>query len=290
MLVEEFKTNLIEDGKSANTVQSYVGDITAFLNYLGKMGVEFDGVLKRFYITSYKNYLVDNSYEPATINKKVNSIGAFNNFLIEKGYMQENVIDLKKDRVKIAAGSELQVEVYSDNQLERIQFYIQNQKKVSLRDKMIIQILMFTGVRVSELCDIKLKNIDFLLSQIKIVGKGGKVREVPVKFEVMDTIQEYISERNNHVYKNSEYLILGQRGAIRRDAVNTLLERHTVQGNFEMKLKPHTFRHTFCTRLVNKGIPITTVSKLAGHSSIETTAKFYVNSSKEEKIRAVSLL
>jgi integrase/recombinase XerD len=105
-------------------VKSYVGDITAFLKYLGKMGIEFDGAIKRFYITSYKNYLVDNSYEPATINKKVNSIGAFNNFLIEKGYMQESVIDLKKDRVKIAAGSEHQVEVYLDNQLERIQFYI----------------------------------------------------------------------------------------------------------------------------------------------------------------------
>lgn len=181
MLVEEFKINLMEDGKSNCTIQSYVGDISGFLKYLSRMGIEFEGVIKRFYITSYKNYLVDNSYEPATINKKVNSIGAFNNFLIEKGYMNENVIDLKKDRVKIASGSEHQVEVYSDNQLERIQFYIQNQKKVSLRDKMIIQLLMFTGVRVSELCDIKLKNIDFLLSQIKIVGKGGKVREVPAK-------------------------------------------------------------------------------------------------------------
>ena len=168
-IIEQFKINLIEDCKSTNTVQSYVGDITAFLKYLGIMGVEFDGTLKRFYITSYKNYLVDNNYEPATINKKVNSIQAFNNFLIAKGYMQENVIDLKKDRVKIAMGSEHQVEVYTDNQLERLQFYIQNQKKVSIRDKMIIKILMFTGVRSSELCDIKLKNIKFLLSQIKII-------------------------------------------------------------------------------------------------------------------------
>ena len=144
-IVEEFKTHIMEDGKSTNTIQSYVGDITAFLKYLGTMNVEFDGILKRFYITSYKIYLTNNSYEPATINKKVNSIQAINNFLIAKGYMQENVIDLKKDRVKIAVGSEHQVEVYSDNQLERLQFYIQNQKKVSIRDKMIIQLLMFTG-------------------------------------------------------------------------------------------------------------------------------------------------
>nr|WP_259473587.1 tyrosine-type recombinase/integrase [Clostridium estertheticum] len=240
-IVEEFKIHIMEDGKSTNTIQSYVGDVTGFLKYLRTMNVGFDGVLKKFYITSYKNHLIDNSYELATINKKVNSIGAFNNFLIAKEYMQENVIDLKKDRVKIAVGSEHQVEVYSDNQLERLQFYIQNSKKVSLRDKMIIQILMFTGVRVSEFCDIKLKNIDFLLSQNKIIGKGGKVREVPVKFEVMYTIQECISERNNNSYKDSEYIILGQRGAIQRDAVNTLLEKHTVMGSFEMKLNPHTF-------------------------------------------------
>ena len=70
-IVEEFKTHIMEDGKSTNTVQSYVGDVSAFIKYIGTMGVEFDGILKRFYITSYKNYLIDNSYKPATINKKV---------------------------------------------------------------------------------------------------------------------------------------------------------------------------------------------------------------------------
>lgn len=66
IIIDEFKINLIEDGKSINTVQSYVGNITAFLKYLGTRWVGFDGVLKRVYITSYKNYLVDNSYEAAT--------------------------------------------------------------------------------------------------------------------------------------------------------------------------------------------------------------------------------
>ena len=75
-IVEEFKTHIMEDGKSTNTIQSYVGDITGFLKYIGTMGVEFDGVLKRFYITSYKNHLIDNNYEPAIINNKINSIGA----------------------------------------------------------------------------------------------------------------------------------------------------------------------------------------------------------------------
>lgn len=204
-LVEDFKISLLEDGKSAKTIQSYIGDISGLLRYLQTMGTEFHVSLKRFYVTSYKNYLLENSYEPNTINKKINSIQAFNYFLIDKGYMQENIVDFKRDRVNVATGSEHQVDVLTENQCERLLFYIQNQKKVNLRDKMIIELLMFTGVRVSELCSIKLKNIDFPTGHLKIIGKGEKVREIPLKLEAMGTIKEYLFERNNNPCKNSEY-------------------------------------------------------------------------------------
>jgi integrase/recombinase XerD len=223
-VLEDFKMYLMEDGKSPKTIQSYIGDVAGLVKYLEAMGTGFEGSLKRFYVTSYKNYLLENSYEPATINNKINSIQAFNYFLIEKGYIQENIVDLKKYRVKVATGSEHQAEVLTENQCERLLFYIQNQKKVNLRDNMIIELLMFTGVRVSELCSIKIKNIDFLTGHIKIIRKGGKVREIPLKVEVMETIKEYLVERNSNPYRDSEYLILGQRGAIQRDAVKTLLE------------------------------------------------------------------
>ena len=77
---------------------------------------------------------------------------------------------------------------------------------------------------------------------------------------------------------------------LRRDAINTMLERLTNEIGMVNKLKPNTFRHTFCTRLINRGVPISTVSKLAGHSSVDTTATFYINSSREEKLKAVNLL
>lgn len=77
-LIEDFKISLIEDGKSAKTIESYVGDIKAFKEFLGTKGVEFNGTLQRFYVVSYKNFLVENSYEVATINKKINSINALN--------------------------------------------------------------------------------------------------------------------------------------------------------------------------------------------------------------------
>ena len=74
--------------------------------------------------------------------------------------MKEVVVNLKKDRVQIATGSEQQVEVYSEKQIDRILFYSQNRNKVTLKDRMIFQLLIYTGVRVSELCDIKLKHVD----------------------------------------------------------------------------------------------------------------------------------
>jgi integrase/recombinase XerD len=289
-LVQNFKVNLEEDGKSIKTVESYVGDTSAFVTFLEGKGVDFNGEMKRFYITSYRNYLVENQYELSTINKKVNSIQSFNKYLVDNGYTKDVVVDISKDRVKLAYGSERQVEVLTDKQVERILFYIQNEEKVSSRNRMILLLLLYTGLRVSELCDIKLKNIDFLTAQLKVFGKGGKVREVPLKLEVVEAINEYLVERSSNPFADSDYLIVGQRGVLQRDAINTLLEKLTVKIGIDARLKPHLFRHTFCTRLVSKGVPLTTVSKLAGHSSIDTTARFYINSSKEEKMRAVSLL
>lgn len=288
--VEKFKRYLKEDGKSSKTIESYVGDVSGFVSYIQNMGVKFQGELKRFYVTSFRNYLIESQYETATINKKINSIQSFNSFLMKNNYTSECVVDLRKDRMKIAFGSEKQVEVFTEKQVERMLFYIQNEDKASKRDKMIIFLLLYTGVRVSELCDIRVRNIDFLTSHLKVYGKGGKIREVPLKPEVVEAMKEYLAERAGSQFSDTEYLILGQRGALKRDAINTLLEKYTKELELGIKLKPHTFRHTFCTRLVSKGVPLTTVSKLAGHSSVETTAKFYINSSKEEKMRAVSLL
>ncbi|MDU4853948.1 MAG: tyrosine-type recombinase/integrase [Clostridioides difficile] len=289
-LVQKFERYLEEDGKSVKTIESYVGDTSAFLAFLESKGVDFNGEMKRFYITSYRKYLIENQYELSTINKKVNSIQSFNRYLVDNGYTKDVVVDITKDKVKLAYGSERQVEVLTESQVEKILFYIQNDEKVSQRNKMIILLLLYTGLRVSELCEIKIKNIDFLTVHLKVFGKGGKVREVPLKSEVVDAIKEYIVERSTNPFADSEYLIIGQRGVLQRDAINTMLEKLTLKIGIDVRLKPHMFRHTFCTRLVGRGVPLTTVSKLAGHSSIDTTARFYINSSKEEKMRAVSLL
>lgn len=124
---------------------------------------------------------------------------------------------------------------------------------------------------------------------LKIVaGKGGQFCEIPLKGEVVEAIREYLEkERKENKFAGSEYLILTARaGNMDRDAVNRLLQRMgKVVG---IPMNPHKFRHTFCTRLLKKGVELTTVAKLAGHASIQTTAKFYINTSKKDKRNAVT--
>lgn len=96
-LTERFAQYLREDDKRLPTIQSYTGDVDGFLAYLKQMGSEFAGNLKRFHITSYRNRLIEDGYEPSTINKKINSLQAFNRWLIEQGMTVDIVVDLRKD-------------------------------------------------------------------------------------------------------------------------------------------------------------------------------------------------
>ncbi|EST55368.1 integrase [Brevibacillus panacihumi W25] len=289
-LIEEFELFLLENGIAPKTIESYVGDVKAFCAFLTGMGVEQLADLKRFYVSSYKNHLMENKYAVATINKKINSLQAFNLFLIDRKLTTEQVVTLRKDRIKVAAGSEGVVEVFSEQEVNHLLFFVQDRSKVILRNHLIVWLLLYTGVRVSELCGIQLSDLDYLTNTLRVTGKGGKYREIPLRPDLVDLIKEYIrTVRQENKHRDSPYLLLSQRAEkMHKDAVNTLLEGLEKQLGF--KLYPHKFRHTFCSRLLKRGVPLTTVSKLAGHAHIQTTAHYYINTSRQDKEQAVALL
>lgn len=289
-VIQQFEQYLVENGIAPKTIESYVGDVKAFCVYLEGMGVEQPTDLKRFYVSSYKSHLTEKKYAVATINKKINSLQAFNLFLIDRRLATEQVVTLRKDRIKVAAGSEGEVEVFSEQEVNQLLYFAQDRSKASLRNHLIVWLLLYTGVRVSELCGVQLSDLDYLTNTLRVTGKGGKYREIPLRPDLIDLIKEYIrSERQEHKHRDSPYLLLSQRAEkMHKDAVNTLLEGLEKQLGF--KLYPHKFRHTFCSRLLKKGVPLTTVSKLAGHAHIQTTAHYYINTSRQDKEQAVALL
>lgn len=137
---------------------------------------------------------------------------------------------------------------------------------------------------MSELCGIQLSDLGYLTNTLRVTGKGvASTEEIPLRPDLVDPIKEYIrSERQANKHKDNPYLLLSQRAEkLHKDAVNTLLEGLVRQLGF--KLYPHKFRHTFCSRLLKRGVPLTTVSKFAGHTHIQTAAHYYINSSRQDK-------
>lgn len=289
-LAKAFEQWLLEEGRSPKTIESYVGDVKSFQKYLREKAVNEQQPLSRFSFVRYKQHLLDHDFAVSTINKKINSLKVYNDFLQKIRFLDENYIQLRKDKVQVAAGSEQVVDALSEEQIDKLLFYLEDHKKVTQRNKLVAYLLLYTGLRVSELVNCKISDIDFLTCTLTIRGKGGKVREVSLRNDVIDLIRQYNSdERQKSRFKESEHLLVSQRAPkVHRDAVRDWLA--IVSKELGFKLHPHLFRHTFCTRLLKKGVDLTTVSKLAGHASVNMTMKFYIQTTREEKQNAVDRL
>ena len=124
----------LQTEKAKSTVASYVGDIKAFLEWLEDKGVEFQGQLHRVHATAYKKFLVEAEYQFATINKKIKSLSSFNSYLIEQGLAQEKAVDPRRDRVKVARGSEKEVQVFTEDEVEKLLFHVADKRKVNHRE------------------------------------------------------------------------------------------------------------------------------------------------------------
>lgn len=289
-IIKEFQEYLLNDGKATGTIDSYMTEIRLFFEYLTNEKTSFEGKINRMMFLSYKDFLLKVNAKPATVNKKVNSINVFNSFLIEKGYMNDKVIHPNRDKIRIAYGSEKQVSVLSDYEIDTLLNHLDS-NNVYLRDKLIVYLLLYTGVRVSELTNIKLCNIDFNSNFLTIdFGKGGVTREIPLNSKLVTLLEEYLTtERLKSKFYDSEYLLLSQRShKMHRDAVNRVIKK--IGKELNMYLHCHLFRHTIFTKLVRKGVPLSTVSMLCGHRSVQTTITYYVQTSREDKRKAIDLL
>lgn len=287
--IEEFQQWLVEEGKATKTIESYMNDVRKFEVYRQEHS-QFEEYLTRFLFVRYKQHLQENKFKVATINKKINSLKVYNDFLQIKGYVKENYIQLKKDKIVIASGSEHSVTALTEEEVERFLFYLEDKTKVSERNRLIGYLLLYTGVRVSELVGIRLEDISPMPPALTVEGKGGKIREISLRQDVLGYMKEYMQgEREESAFHSSSYLLVSQRGEkLHRDAVRNWLSH--VSKELQIHLHAHIFRHTFATRLLRKGVDITTVSKLTGHSSVNMTAKYYIQTSREEKQNAVDKL
>lgn len=190
-ILEQFTEWLVEDGKATATIESYTTDVRLFQKYLTDKDVDPEALLTRFLFVQYKEHLLGQELSVATINKKVNSLKVYNDWLFDKGFVEAVYIKLKKDKVIVANGSEDEVSVLTEQQVQQFLFHLE---KESQRNRLIGYLLLYTGVRVSELIGIKRADIDPIGAVLTVTGKG-KLREVPLRQDVLEHLQTYLKGR-----------------------------------------------------------------------------------------------
>jgi integrase/recombinase XerD len=289
-IIDRFQEDMLFEGKSPLTAQAYCIDIRQFKDWLeDTLGYEAESITEtdmreyRQFLNLYKKLKV------TSINRKIKSIVQFHRYLCRVGTCK-NEIRLKKVLQKNTIELDYEVKVIEKQELYRLKRTIEADG--NKRDIAIYFLLFGTGIRCTELVSIELDDLSLTerngknhFSHVMIrFGKGNKIRKVNLNSNVVLAIKEYIEVRPHHA---SNKLLIGQRGPLTRLAINKLLQKYCKKAQIAENVTPHMARHTFCSSLIKSGVDAKTVSLLTGHSSIDTVYRFYVNSSMEDKQRAV---
>ena len=278
--IKEFIEYLkVEKRYSEDTITNYNLDLDLFLKFLKA------NKINKFKETDYdflRRYLVylsnDKKYSNKTIARHISSLHTFYDFLLDEGAIDSNPMNLIN-----APKKEIRLPVYLNvNELEELYECIDTKKRVGKRDILIIELFYSTGIRLSELVNIKLKDIDFKEKKIKILGKGSKERYVLYGDICSKYLDDYMTNTRKLYQKTpSEYLLLNQRGTkLTASGIEFIINKILRQSNINTKLTPHVLRHPFATHMLNDGADLMTVKELLGHSDLSTTG-IYMHVSKE---------
>lgn len=282
LMVSQYQDYLINiRNYSEHTVTAYINDIQTLIDFLTSedLGDLFYMThrIAKFYIAS-----LHNQYSPKSIRRKISSVRSFFDYFIEDETIKDNPfenVELPK------VHKSLPKFVYEDEMMGFLN-HIDDSTALGKRNRVIFELLYGCGLRVSELINIELSNIDFIKKEIIIHGKGSKDRLVPVHDIGIDLIKEYLSKARlelaiKHQEKNNALLLNYKGTPLTARGVRVILNRELEKQASAMNLSPHSFRHSFATHLLNRGVDLRVVQELLGHVSLSTT-QIYTKVSKEK--------
>ena len=250
---------------SDNTILSYEEDILEYLEYLQReclsvYGVKYSDI--RFLLEYYDSLKLKNT----SIRRKISSLKGFYKFLCRNGKIDDNpfsYVTLPKKEKKLP-------QYLNYNEMIEIFDVIDTSSLLGLRNRLIMELLYATGIRVSELVTIKINDIDINNRSIMVVGKGDKERIVFFNDVCRVILKKYINESNS--VRKTDYLIINQHGnKITTRGIRLIMDKIIRETSIIKHVHPHIIRHTFATHLLNNGCDLLTVQELLGHASISTT-------------------
>lgn len=287
--IQDFSNYLkFEKNASQNTIDSYLQDLKKLQDFseenFNKVSPEKISYnqLQEFLFQMSKN----EQYSERTQARWISAIKAFFRYLAEDEIREDNPSSLlEPPKLGVYLPDTLSLE-----EINKIVNHIEEDDFLSKRNKCIVEVLYGCGLRVSELTDLRISNINFKESYLKVEGKGGKVRFVPLADETIKFIQEYLQVRDKNKKglpilvnkKDTDILFLNSRGAkISRQMIFLIIKDLVMKAGIQKSISPHTFRHSFATHLLQNGADLRFIQEMLGHSSI-TTTEIYTHLDTEE--------
>ena len=269
----------IEKGLSKNTVVSYKSDILDVFEWaMDNHKISLKSI-KNHEIEKYINYLFNKGFASSTINRKISSLKSFFLFLQKKGKILENPI---RELPSPKQEKKLPISMSEDDVETLLNAPIQD-SFIGYRDKAMLELLYATGVRVSELINIKFSDIDLTRSIVKVLGKGSKERLIPFGESANEYMKIYLEHRSQRTINRSiQFIFVSTKNSkISREAFWHRIKFYSRKINISINISPHTLRHAFATHLLNRGADLRSVQLLLGHSDLSTT-QLYTHIAKNE--------
>ncbi len=261
-MIEKYEEYLkYELNYSGYTIKEYIIHVKEFISYCKNNNINYLNINKDVIINYLKK--IDN-LSNKSISAILSALRCYYNYLLDNKYVSVNYF-------KMVSNPKLEKKLPSFLNYEDIRKVIdsiENDDILSIRNKMIIELLYATGLRVSELRNILISDIDFSSKSIKVMGKGSKERIVFFNNHSLNAINKYLSKREY----NSDYLILNNKGKeISIRGIELIIKKVIDSSCIKMHVSPHTFRHTFATHMLSSGCPLKSVQELLGHASLSST-------------------
>lgn len=271
---EKFISNLEYKNYSENTIKSYLNDITQFESFLIKEGLGdcLESVKRERIARHFITYLSENNYDSNSVNRKIVSLNNFYNFLIKEEITDTNPFEFI---VKPKVIKKLP-KIISEKEIFNLYESIDTKTDLGFRNYLIFDMLYTTGIRASELINIKIKDISITRKEILITGKGNVDRYCYLTDTLVDNIQTYlISIRPNLLSKSGiiyEELFINYKGTpLTSRGLRVVLKNIIEKSGETYNLHPHVLRHAFATSLLNNGADLRSVQELLGHKNLKTT-------------------
>jgi len=261
---------LIEKGLAARTIAAYARDLQRFLTFLARRGITAPARIERAVILQYLIALRKDRLSARSRARHLVSLRGFFKFLVHEKHLDHNpaqLVELPKSGLKLP-------EVLSEAEVEALINAPATTSAVGMRDTAMLELIYAAGLRVSELINLKILNVNLEAGFVRVLGKGAKERVVPIGSAARDGIAAYIDVARPRLLKTqvSPYLFVARAGKpMSRQGFWKLIKRYGLRAGITKKISPHMLRHSFASHLLEGGADLRAVQVMLGHVDIATT-------------------